>query len=384
MREAVRLAGIEPFHVMALLERARQLEAAGRSIIHMEIGEPDFPTPGPVLDAAARALRESALGYTPAAGLPALRAAISAHYPLPARPDPARVIVTPGASGAFQLVFGAMLDPGGEVLLADPGYPCNRNFVRLFEGQPVLVPVGPDTGYQLTAELVAAHWTSRTRAVLVASPSNPTGTLLDDTRMQALVEAVAARDGVLIVDEIYHGLVYGDQPSSALRFSPDVFVVNSFSKFYGMTGWRIGWLVAPADHAGAIERLAQNVFIAPGTLAQHAALAALRPEVVGELERRREVLRERRDFLLPRLRELGFKVPVVPQGAFYIYAGCSAHTDDSFAFAYDLLERGGVAVTPGRDFGVCAPERHLRFSYATSVENLAEGVERIRKYLGEK
>jgi len=380
-REAVRVAGIGPFHVMALLERARALEAQGRSIIHLEIGEPDFPTPAPVLEAVTRALRERSMGYTPATGLRELREAISARYPVAARPDPARVIVTPGASGAFQLVFGAMLDPGDEVLLADPGYPCNRHFVRLFDGRPVLVPVGPQTGYQLTAELVEAHWGPRTRAVLVASPSNPTGTLLSDGQLEALVGTVGARGGVMIVDEIYHGLVYGAQPQSALAFSPEVFVVNSFSKYFGMTGWRVGWLVAPAAHTDAVERLAQNIFIAAGTLAQHAALAALRPEALAEFDRRREVFQERRDFLLPRLRQLGFEVPVEPQGAFYIYADCSRHTDDSFAFAHTLLERAGVAITPGRDFGEFAPERHVRFSYANSLENLAEGVERIAKFL---
>ena len=379
---ASRLAGIEPFHVMDILARARALEAQGRSIVHMEIGEPDFPTAEGIVAAGIEALRRGCTHYTPALGLPELRAAIANSYPAAFRPDPAQIAVTPGASGALALVFAALVDPGDRVLLADPGYPCNRHFVRLFEGEAVSVPVDAATGYQLTAELIRRHWTARTRAVLLASPSNPTGTIVPDAEMGRIVHTVAELGGALIVDEIYHGLTYGVEAASALAHSPELFVVNSFSKYYCMTGWRLGWLVAPRARIGAIDKLAQNMFLAASTPAQYAALAAFEPDVQRELRRRRDIFQERRDFLLPELRRLGFEIPVTPQGAFYLYADCSRFTRDSEAFARELLERAGVAITPGLDFGANRPERHVRFSYANTVDNLREGVRRLEKYLG--
>ncbi len=378
---AARMADIEPFHVMEVLARARALEAQGRSIIHLEIGEPDFPTAPAIIAAGVAALQAGETYYTPALGLPALRAAIAASYPDDARPGPDRVAITPGGSGALQLVFAALIDPGDEVLLADPGYPCNRHFVRLFDGHPRLIPVDAATGYQLTAELIERHWTPRTKAVLIASPSNPTGTLVPPDELAHIVDTVHSRGGALIVDEIYHGLTYGIEARSALACSPDVFVVNSFSKYYGMTGWRLGWLVAPRQHMREIDKLAQNLFLAASTPAQHAALAALSPSVQGELRRRRDEFQARRDFLLPALRGLGFKIPVTPQGAFYLYADASRHAEDSEAFALQLLESAGVAVTPGRDFGDNAPASHLRFSYANTLSNLQEGVRRIGDFL---
>ncbi len=378
---AARMADIEPFHVMALLQRARDLEAAGRSIIHMEIGEPDFPTPAPVIQAGIRALQENQTFYTPATGLPALRAAIAQSYAPTARPDPGQVVVTPGASGAFQLIFGTLLDPGDEVLLADPGYPCNRHFVRLFEGRPVLVPVDADSAYQLTAELVRRHWTARTKAVVLASPSNPTGTTVRGAALKDIIETVHELGGMLIVDEIYHGLNYGPAVESAREYSDALCIVNSFSKYYGMTGWRLGWLVAPQAYVDDIDKLAQNIFLAASTPAQHAALAAFTPEVQSELQARCEMFRQRRDYLLPALRELGFNIPVEPEGAFYIYAECAAFTDDSYRFALDLLEQAGVALTPGRDFGHHHPERHVRFSYANTLDNLKEGVRRLGEFV---
>jgi aspartate/methionine/tyrosine aminotransferase len=378
---AARMAEIEAFHVMDILARARALEAQGRDVVHMEIGEPDFPTALPIIEAGIAALRAGRTHYTPALGLPELRQAIAASYPPAARPDPARVVVTPGSSGALALVFGVLLNPGDEVLLADPGYPCNRHFVRLFEGRARLIPVDAGTGYQLTAALVRRHWTARTRAVLLSSPSNPTGMLVPDTEMAAVAAAVRELGGVLIVDEIYHGLTYGTHARSVLADSQDAFVVNSFSKYYGMTGWRVGWLVAPAAYVETVDRLAQNLFLASSTLAQHAALAAFLPEVQIELERRRAEFEARRDYLLPALRALGFGIPIVPNGAFYLYADCSRLTDDSERLARDLLERAAVAVTPGRDFGRYAPARHLRFSYATTRARLEEGVRRIADFL---
>ena len=378
---AARMSRIAPFHVMDILARARALEATGRSIIHMEIGEPDFSTPAAIVQAGIEALRQGHTHYTSALGLSELRAAIAASYPARMRPAMERVVVTPGASGALQLIFGVLIDPGDEVLMADPGYPCNRHFVRLFEGEARLVPVDASTGYQLTAELVRQYWTPRTRAVLIASPSNPTGTLVAPADMAKIVDVVAEFGGCLIVDEIYLGLTYGFDPVSALAHSTDVFVVNSFSKYYGMTGWRLGWLVAPAAYVADIDKLAQNIFLAPNTLAQYAALAAFRPEVEAELQQRRDLFRERRDFLLPALRELGFGIPVLPQGAFYLYADSSRFNPDSQAFCLQLLDIAGVAVTPGLDFGDHLPQWHVRFSYANTLDRLKEGVSRIGHFL---
>lgn len=378
---ARRLANIEPFHVMDILARARAMEAQGHSVIHMEIGEPDFPTAPAIIQAGIAALQAGHTHYTPALGLPELRSAIAASYPVLERPDAGRIAVTPGASGALQLIFAALLNPGDQVLMADPGYPCNRHFVRLFEGEPRPIPVDAETGYQLNAELIRRHWTPRTVAVLVASPSNPTGTLIPAEEMARIVRAVEERGGVLIVDEIYHGLVYDHDVVTALTHSSNLFVVNSFSKYYGMTGWRLGWLVAPASYIPAIDKLAQNIFLAASTPAQYAALAAFDTKVREELDNRREIFRERRDFLLPALRELGFKIPLTPQGAFYLYADCSAFTDDSQAFALELLEKSGVAITPGLDFGNHGAARYVRLSYANTLERLREAVARLRNYL---
>ncbi len=375
---ARRTADIAPFHVMALLARAHELEAAGRSIVHMEIGEPDFTSAAPIIAAGQRALADGRTGYTAAAGLPALRQAISQHYQdcygveVPAR----RILVTPGASGALQLATAAWINPGDRVLLADPGYPCNRHFVRLVEGEAVGIPVGPETGYQLTAELVKRHWDARTVAVLLASPANPTGTVVPPAELAAIVAAVEARGGRLIMDEIYHGLVYGAPLQTALACSDRVFVVNSFSKYYGMTGWRLGWLVTPDDCVSAVEKLAQNLFLAASTPAQYAALAAFTPAAQAVFEERRREFQARRDFLLPALRELGFSIPVTPDGAFYLYADCSRFSEDSYGFALGLLEETGVAITPGIDFGQYRPERHVRFAYTRAIPRLAEGVER--------
>ncbi len=380
---ARRMADIAPFHVMALLARAKELETIGRSIVHMEIGEPDFPTAEPIVAAGQRALAEGRTRYTAAAGLPELRQAISDHYrerygvEIPVR----RILITPGASGALQLATAALINPGDRVLLADPGYPCNRHFVRLVEGQAIGVPVGPETGYQLTAELVERHWDQRTTAVLLASPANPTGTVIAPEALAAIIATIEARGGRLIMDEIYHGLIYGAPVQTALAYSDRVLVVNSFSKYYGMTGWRLGWLVAPEDYVDAVEKLAQNLFLAASTPAQYAALAAFTPATAAIFEARRREFLARRDFLLPALRELGFHIPVTPDGAFYLYADCGRFTDDSYGFALRLLEETGVAITPGIDFGNHLPHRHIRFAYTNAIPQLAEGVERLRRAL---
>jgi aspartate/methionine/tyrosine aminotransferase len=380
---ARRMRRIAPFYVMDLLAQARHMEAEGRSVIHMEIGEPDFDTPNPVISAGQAVLASGDIHYTPAKGLPALRQAIGEYYRTHYRVeiDPERVVVTPGSSGALQLIMSVLINPGESVLMADPGYPCNRHFVELVEGAPVAVAVGSKNGYQLTAQMVEEAWRKDTKAVLVASPSNPTGTLIPDEEMKRLHATVERLGGFLIVDEIYQGLVYDDTGGSALRFADNLFVINSFSKFFGMTGWRLGWLVAPDDFIDPIDRLAQNIFLSAPTLSQHAALAAFSPAVMEILEQRRQAFRQRRDFLLPTLRDLGFSIPITPQGAFYLYAGCGELCDDSQAFAQRLLKEAGVAITPGLDFGSNQPESHLRFAYTTDLQRLQDGVERIRGFL---
>ena len=383
MKTASRMQSIQPFHVMALLARARELEAAGRSIIHMEIGEPDFVTPQPVIDAGIRALQEGYTHYTPAAGLWALRERIAGFYQRCYGVDiePQRVIVTPGASAALQLILAEVVNPGDQVLMADPGYPCNRNFVYLLNGQPVGIPVTAATAYQATPQQVRDYWTEQVAALLVASPSNPTGTLLGEHTLREYYAIAAAQDGCLIVDEIYHGLVYDEQASTALAISDEIFVVNSFSKYFGMTGWRLGWLIAPQAYVADIDKLAQNLFLAAPTMAQYAALKAFDEESINILETRRREFQQRRDYLLPALRGVGFDIPVIPDGAFYLYANCSRFSDDSYSFTSRLLEEAGVAITPGTDFGVNQPGTHVRFAYTTSLENLQEGVRRLREFL---
>ncbi|MBI2509285.1 MAG: aminotransferase class I/II-fold pyridoxal phosphate-dependent enzyme [Betaproteobacteria bacterium] len=333
VRLARRMADIEPFHVMALLARARELEAQGRSIIHMEIGEPDFPTPEPILRAGIRALEKGELYYTPATGLPALREAISRFYRLRygVEVPASRILVTTGASGALLLACAALVNPGDEVLIADPGYPCNRNFVRAMEGVARAVAVHAADDYQLAPGHLGRNWGGRTVAAIVASPSNPTGTLVSSERLSAMAEFARERGGALIVDEIYHGLVYEGDYTTALAFSENSFIINSFSKYFQMTGWRLGWLVAPQHYVPEIDKLAQNLYLAAPTPAQYAALAAFEPETLAILEKRRQEFQARRDYLVPGLRELGFEVPVMPQGAFYIYAGCGNLARDSYA-----------------------------------------------------
>ncbi|NOX92115.1 MAG: pyridoxal phosphate-dependent aminotransferase [Gammaproteobacteria bacterium] len=377
------MVDIEPFHVMDLLARARALEATGRDIVHMEIGEPDFVTPAPIREAAKQALDAGKTHYTPATGLPALREAISDFYQTEygVSVSPERIIVTPGASGALLLALGVLVNPGERVLMADPGYPCNRHFVRLLEAEAVGVPVGPGSDYQLTPVLLEQHWTTDTVAALLASPSNPVGTVVNADNLAGMYSVAARHGGRLIVDEIYHGLIYDGMANSALNVSEELFVINSFSKYFCMTGWRLGWLVAPVDYVREADKLAQNIFLAAPTISQHAALAAFAPESREILNEYRDDFRQRRDFLLPALRELGFDIPLTPTGAFYLYADCTRFTDDSYAFALDVLEKAGVAITPGRDFGANQPERHLRFAYTTSLARLKEGVERLAAYL---
>ncbi|MGI9537537.1 MAG: aminotransferase class I/II-fold pyridoxal phosphate-dependent enzyme, partial [Desulfocapsaceae bacterium] len=278
-RIATRMERIVPFYVMDLLARAKQLEAQGCSVIHMEVGEPDFVTPDPVIEAGKNALNAGHTGYTAATGIPELRQAISEHYArlFSLDIDPARIIVTPGSSGALQLVMSVLIDPGQQVLMTDPGYPCNKNFVELVSGVPVGLPVGPESNYQLSSSQIADSWSDNTRAVMVATPSNPTGTLVERDEMMRIHKTVKARGGQLIVDEIYQGLVYGKSGYSALELADDVFVINSFSKYFGMTGWRLGWVVAPEAYVKSLDTLAQNVFLSCASMSQYAALQAFSP-----------------------------------------------------------------------------------------------------------
>lgn len=380
---ASRIDDIEPFYVVDVLTRAKQLAAAGRDIVHMEAGEPDFPTILPIIDGAKKALDQGATYYTDALGIWPLRQAISDFYQstFNVLVDPKRIIITPGASGALQLCALTLLNPGDGMLLTDPGYPCNRQFVRLAGGEPQLVEVKADDHFQLTAHALEQAWQPNTVAAMVASPSNPTGTSLSEDALTQLVTAVAQKEGVLIVDELYQMLSFNQQPQTVLNLTQDAFVVNSFSKFFGMTGWRLGWMVVPEAAIEPIEKLAQNLFISLSTPAQYGALEGFKPASIKLLEERREIFKARCDFLLPALKAMGFEVPCQPDGAFYIYADASRFTDDSFAFCHELLEQTGVAVTPGKDFGVNGANTHVRFSFTTSLEQLKEGVKRLGDYL---
>jgi aspartate/methionine/tyrosine aminotransferase len=381
---AQRMTEIEPFRVVEVLARATELAAQGADIVHMAAGEPDFATAEPIVEAGRAALAGGATYYSQAAGIPELREALSLHYADTYGLDisPSRIMITPGASGALLLIAALLMNPGDGMLMTDPGYPCNRHFMRLVEGQGQLVPVGADSNYQLNAALAAAHWQDDTIGAMVASPANPTGTALSRDELAALSQAVRARNGYLLVDEIYHGLGYDAPTPSVLEVDPEAFVINSFSKYFGMTGWRLGWLVAPEAAVAEMEKLAQNLFISMSTMAQYAALAGFEPRTREILEQRRDIFRQRRDFLLPALLELGFVVPCKPQGAFYIYADASRFTDDSQAFCLKLLEEHGVALTPGVEFGHHRAAEHLRFSYTTSMDRLEVAVERLARVLG--
>ena len=374
---------IEPFHVMSLLARAQALEQAGHDVIHLEIGEPDFTTAAPIVRAGQAALAAGHTRYTAARGLPALREAIAGFYQdrYQVQIDPERILVTPGGSGALLLASSLLVDPGKHWLLADPGYPCNRHFLRLVEGAAQLVPVGPETAYQLTPDLVAQQWNADSVGALVASPANPTGTVLSAAQLAALSQSLKARGGHLVVDEIYHGLTYGMDAASVLQVDDEAFVLNSFSKYYGMTGWRLGWLVAPPQAVRELEKLAQNLYISASSIAQHAALACFEPESIAIFEQRRAAFRERRDYLLPALRALGFCIEVEPEGAFYLYADVSAFTDDAQAFCAHFLETEHVVFTPGLDFGHHRANEHVRLAYTQDVPRLEDAVRRIARGL---
>jgi aspartate/methionine/tyrosine aminotransferase len=390
VRVSQRAQRIEPFYVMEVAKAASQLarEVAGsdRPMIFLNIGEPDFTAPPLVQEAAARAVRDGLTQYTQATGMEALRERISDWYAqrfglqVPAR----RIVVTAGASAALQLACLALIESGDEILMPDPSYPCNRHFVSAAEGTAVLVPTTAGERYQLSAQKVQAHWGPRTRGVLLASPSNPTGTSIHPDELRRIHEFVRSRDGITLVDEIYLGLSYDTTfGHSALTVDDQVISINSFSKYFNMTGWRLGWMVVPDALVPVIERLAQNLFICPSTVAQHAALACFEPESIAEYERRRTEFKARRDWFIPQLQAMGLAVPVAPDGAFYAWADCSGWCRErgiagSWDLAFDVMQRAHVAITPGRDFGTAGTENFIRFSTASSMAQLQEAAARLR------
>lgn len=359
---------------------AAELERQGRHIIHMGIGEPDFTAAPSVQAAASQAMADGKMQYTSATGLPELRAAIALHYrdKYGVEVAPSRIIITAGASGALLLACAALVEKGAEVLMSDPSYPCNRHFVAAFDGTSKLIASGPEHRFQLSADMVRENWGEKTCGVLLASPSNPTGTSIEEDELRRIVEVVREKRGFTIVDEIYHGLRYDAAPFSALSLGDDVIVINSFSKYFNMTGWRLGWLVVPEALVQPIEKLAQNLFICPSSLAQHAGLACFEPAATAVYEERKAEFKRRRDYIVPALEGLGFKVPVMPDGAFYVYADCSALSDDADQLTIEMLHEAGVVMVPGLDFGPSTARQYIRVSYATSMENLQEAIARLQ------
>jgi aspartate/methionine/tyrosine aminotransferase len=397
MRTAQRLDHIEPFYVMECAKAAERISRSpvcdpaqgGRPMIFLNIGEPDFGAAPLVQEAAVRCLAEGRTQYTAATGLPALRERIAAWYGtrFGVVVDPARIVVTAGASAALQLVTLALFQRGDEVLMPDPSYPCNRHFVAAADATAQLLPTSAASRFQLTADAVAAAWTPATRGVLLASPGNPTGTSIAPGEMARIAALVRARGGITIVDEIYLGLSYEEQFGHSALALPDglgddILSINSFSKYFGMTGWRLGWVVLPPALVPAVEKLAQNLYICPSTLAQHAALACFEPASLLEFERRRAEFRQRRDFVVPALEALGLNVPVLPDGAFYAWADVSRFSASSWDFCFQLMDSAQVALTPGRDFGPAAAERFVRLSFASSLAQLQEAVARLGQVLG--
>jgi aspartate/methionine/tyrosine aminotransferase len=379
MRTARRAAEIEPFEVMDVLSRAQALERAGRRVVHMEIGEPDFTAPAPVVEAGIRAMRDGRTAYTATLGLASLREAIAAHYEkrFSAKVEPSRIAITAGASGGLLTVTALYVDAGDEILVPDPGYPGYRHFVRAFEGVAKVLPVSAESDFQPTLEMVRKAWGARTKGLLLGSPSNPTGTLISREELAKIAAFIAERRGVLLVDEIYQGLVYGFEPWTAFGLPGEVVLVNSFSKYFCMTGWRLGWVVLPHDALRGFEKLAQHLFISAPAAAQHAALSAFEPETLRVLEHRRSEFARRRDFLVPALKQAGLSIPAEPHGAFYVYADCGG---DARRYARELLEKEAVAATPGVDFGANGTERFVRFAYTRSMEDLEEAARRLARF----
>lgn len=384
-RLAQRTETVLPFYAVEMFKQAAALSAQGRDIISLGIGEPDFTAPTQVVETLNRAAQAGLSGYTSPAGLPVLRETIAHHYETQygASVDPSRILITAGASGALLLATMALVDPGDEVLLPDPSYPANQNFIVAAGGVPRLIPAQAEQRFHLSAEDIRQHWGPRTRGVLIASPSNPTGTSMNREALRELVAEVRARDGFIIMDEIYLGLYYEDTPQSALTLDDDIIIINSFSKYFHMTGWRLGWIIAPPAMVPALDKLASNLCICAPALAQHAAITCFEPEVLAIYEKRRLSFKQRRDYLLPELERLGLQVPVKPDGAFYIYLDISRYSNDSDDFAQRLLHGPGIATVAGRDFGPAHAKTSLRLSYATRLDRLEEAVARLNAWLPE-
>ena len=374
---------IKPFHVMDILARCKEMEAQGIDVIHMEIGEPDFATPQPIINAGIQALKENRTHYTSAVGLLELRQKICCYYQdafsISVSPD--QIIITPGASGALQLVLSHVLQDKKSIMVCDPTYPCNNNVTQLLGGNVVAVSVDEETDYQLTLDLVKNNWNGNISAVLVSSPSNPTGTISKRDQLIGIADFLIGKGASLIVDEIYQGLTYGVDSETVANARENIFVLNSFSKYFGMTGWRIGWLCAPTITMTQLDAIAQNTYLASSTIAQHAALAAFASETLEVLEERRKAFLRRRDILCQSLTELGILVRVIPQGAFYVYADISNFSNDSFTFCKHLLEKTGLAITPGCDFGNTNAEKYVRFAYTISEKRIEQGMHRLKAFL---
>lgn len=396
MQVSTRAQRIQPFYVMEMAKEAariaRQAAGSAQPMIYLNVGEPDFTAPPLVREAAEKAIADGRTGYTDAAGLPQLRERISQWYldrfglAVPA----SRIVVTAGASAALQLACLALIDPGNEILMPDPSYPCNRQFVNMAAGRAVLLPTTAAERFQLSADAVRDAWRGPTRGVMLASPSNPTGTSIHPAELARIQEVVTGHGGITLIDEIYLGLSYDETfGHSALALDEQVISINSFSKYFSMTGWRLGWLVLPSALVSTVEQIAQHLYICPSTIAQHAALACFEPESLAEYEQRRARFRSRRDWFVPQLQKLGLQVPVMPDGAFYAWANCAdlcrqMTTDNggqavtSWELAFDWLQRAHVAATPGRDFGDASAADWIRFSTASSMEHLETAVARLQ------
>lgn len=378
-----RANAITPFYAMAFSEKASALEAKGHHVVRLNIGEPDFGAPGPVVQAMQDVMEKAELPYTSALGLPALREAIAGFYRQRhgVAVNPNNVVVTAGASAALLLVCAALVNHGDKVMLADPAYPCNRQFIRSFGGQLQSIPAGAEQRFQLTPHNVQANWQSDTRGVMLASPSNPTGTSVPESDLAAICDFVKSRGGWRIVDEIYLNLSHHGHAQTVLAFDPDAIVINSFSKYFGMTGWRLGWCVVPDDMVPVMERLAQNLYICPSTPAQYAALACFTPETLNVCEGRRDILLHRRQRVLDGLKQAGLSVDVEPDGAFYVYINVTSTGLNAMTFCERLLEEQHVALTPGNDFGEVTGDDYVRLSFAASETALDEGIKRIGTFL---
>lgn len=374
---------IMPFQAVELFKEANALIVQGKDIISLGIGEPDFTAPPQVIEALKAAANAGHAQYTSPSGTEELKQALCDYYyeHFNAQVKPEQIMITAGASGALSLAAMALVDEGDEVLMPDPSYPANQNFILAAGGVPKLIPSTAEHRFQLTAADVEQHWTEKTRGVLIASPSNPTGASIAPDELSALITAVKARNGFIIMDEIYLGLYYDDKPESALCMDPSLIIVNSFSKYFHMTGWRLGWLILPQDLVPTVEKMAASLSICAPALSQHAALACFEPDTMAIYEQRRLAFKERRDFLLPAFESMGLHVPVKPDGAFYIYADISQHSNDSDEFSQRLLHEAHVAAVPGLDFGPAYANTMLRFSYATSLERLEQAVERLQRFL---